>query len=65
MSLVMRLASLIRKNESVLPSEYDRLREGDAFRVVYAAMRPHISTTKEAVDRSRAAQARDAEKQRE
>lgn len=54
-----------RKNESVLPSEHDRLREGDAFRVVYSARRPHISTTKEVVDRSRAAQARDAEKQRE
>ncbi len=47
-----------QKNEAVLPSEYDRLHEGDAFRVVYSAKRPHISTTKEAVDQSRAAQAR-------
>lgn len=54
-----------RKDEGVFPSEYDRLQEGDTFRVVYSAKRPHISTTKEAVDQSRAAQARDAEKRRE
>lgn len=54
-----------RKDEAVFPSEYDRLQEGDAFPVVYSAKRPHISTTKAAVDQSRAAQTRDAEKQRE
>lgn len=54
-----------RKDDGVFPSEYDRLQEGDAFRVVYSAKRPHISTTKAAVDQSRAAQAGEAEKQRE
>ncbi len=54
-----------RKNEAVFPSEYDRLHEGDTFRVVYAAKRPHISTTKEAVDQSRAAQTREEEQQRD
>lgn len=54
-----------QKNEAVFPSEYDRLQEGDTFRVVYSAKRPHISTTREAVDQSRAAQPREAEKQRE
>ncbi len=54
-----------QKNEAVFPSEYDRLQEGDAFRVMYSAKRPHISTTKAAVDQSRAAQAGEAEKQRE
>ncbi|MCJ2544505.1 DUF3592 domain-containing protein [Thermostichus vulcanus] len=51
-----------RKDEAVFPSEYDRLHEGDTFRVVYSAKRPYICTTKEAVDQSRAAQAREAEK---
>ncbi|MFQ3632442.1 DUF3592 domain-containing protein [Roseiflexus sp.] len=54
-----------RKDEAVFPSEYDRLHEGDTFRVVYSMKRPHISTTKEAVDQSRAAQAREVEKQRD
>ncbi|ABU59046.1 DUF3592 domain-containing protein [Roseiflexus castenholzii] len=54
-----------RKDDGVFPSEYDRLQEGDAFRVVYSAKRPHISTTKAAVDQSRATQAGEAEKQRE
>ncbi len=54
-----------RKNEAVFPSEYHRLHEGDTFRIVYLAKRPHISTTKESVDQSRAAQAREAEQQRD
>lgn len=59
------LGKTYRKDESVFLSEYDRLQEGDAFRVMYSAKRPHISTTKAAVEQSRAAQAGEAEKQRE
>ncbi|MFQ3580439.1 MAG: DUF3592 domain-containing protein [Chloracidobacterium sp.] len=52
-----------RMDKRVFYSEYDRTQVGQTLKIIYSAKRPHIHTTKEAVEQSRAAQAREAEKQ--
>jgi hypothetical protein len=52
-----------RKDEAVLSSEYDRLQAGDTIKVLYSAKRPYVYAFKEAVEQSRAAMAREKERQ--
>lgn len=52
-----------RKDEAVFSSEYDRLQAGDTIKVLYSAKRPYVYAFKEAVEQSRAAMAREKERQ--
>ncbi|MGQ9828686.1 MAG: DUF3592 domain-containing protein [Roseiflexus sp.] len=53
-----------RKDEAVVPSKYDHLREGSVVDVVYSAKRPYVWAFKKAVEQSRAI-ARKEERQRD
>jgi len=52
-----------RKDEAVFSSKYDRLQVGDTIKVLYSAKRPYVYAFKEAVEQSRAAMAREKERQ--
>jgi len=54
-----------RKDEAVFSSKYDRLQVGDTIKVLYSAKRPYVYAFKEAVEQSRAAMAREKERQQD
>jgi len=60
-----RSGRMHRRTFTVSRSEYDRWQVGDSIDIEYSARRPHISCLKELLDRSRAAQQRDMQSNRD